>query len=99
MKKPLFNPGEILATPGAFAAIPDSEAQTALLVRHLNGDWGCVGAEDRATNDAALTNGSRLFSAYPIDPSKPCLGHGANCVWIITEADRSVTTLLLPDEY
>jgi hypothetical protein len=97
MKKPLFNPGEIFATPGAFAAIPDPEAQTALLVRHLSGDWGCVGAEDSATNDSALTSGARLFSAYPIDPAKPY--EGENRVWIITEADRSVTTLLLPDEY
>jgi hypothetical protein len=97
MKKPLFNPGQILATPGALAAIPDPVAQTALLSRHTSGDWGCVDAEDTAANDAALTNGRRLFSVYPIDPGKLC--EGENRVWIITEADRSVTTLLLPDEY
>jgi hypothetical protein len=95
--KHLFELGDIVATPGALAAIPDSDAQVMLLVRHLSGDWGCVGAEDAAANNAALTNGTRLLSVYPIDSSKPC--QGDNRVWIITEADRSVTTLLLPDEY
>ena len=56
-------------------------------------------ADDKALNEAAVTDGSRSLSAYPIDPDQPCAGHGDNCVWIITEADRSVTTLLLPEEY
>lgn len=97
MKTPLFQLGEIVATPGAFDAVPTPDAQLAMLSRHASGDWGCVGAEDAASNDAALTSGGRLLSAYPIDPAKPY--EGENRVWIITEADRSVTTLLLPDEY
>ncbi|KWT91757.1 hypothetical protein APY03_3194 [Variovorax sp. WDL1] len=43
--------------------------------------------------------GLRILSAYAIDPAKPCAGHGDNCLWIITEADRAVTTILLPEEY
>jgi hypothetical protein len=46
-----------------------------------------------------LKGGSRILSAYPIDPAKPCKGFGDNTLWIITEADRSATTFLLPDEY
>lgn len=46
-----------------------------------------------------MREGFRILSAYPIDSALPCEGHGDNCLWIITEADRSVTTILLPDEY
>jgi hypothetical protein len=60
---------------------------------------GAVCKEDAATNDAALKDGGRLLSAYAIDPAKPCKGWGENTLWIITEADRSVTTFLLPSEY
>lgn len=66
---------------------------------HVRGDWGCVCANDRKTNFAALFSGERILSAYPLDPAQPCKGFGENTIWIITEADRSVTTLLLPDEY
>jgi hypothetical protein len=93
-----FEPGRIVATPGALAAC-NSRYLTTCLRRHLRGDWGCVADEDKATNHQALEDGSRLLSAYPIDPALPCLGHGANTLWIITEADRSVTTFLLPEEY
>jgi len=65
----------------------------------MRGDWGCVDAEDRKTNDEAVSLGARILSAYPIDPEKPCKGFGENTLWIITEADRSVTTFLLPEEY
>ena len=62
-----------------------------LLDRHARGDWGSLGSEDWEANDAAVMEGSRVFSAYRLpDDSK---------VWIITEADRSVTTVLLPEEY
>jgi hypothetical protein len=54
---------------------------------------------DWKINDQAVEDGDRILSAYPIDPSKPCKGFGDNTLWIITEADRSVTTFLLPDEY
>lgn len=98
MSTPLFDLGDIVATPGALGVI-EAENVRELLTRHAGGDWGCVGAGDSATSDAAIVSGARLFSAYAIDPSKPCAGHGENCVWIITEADRSTTRLLLPDEY
>jgi hypothetical protein len=55
--------------------------------------------EDWETNDAALKAGDRILSAYAIDLSLPCEGFGENTLWIITEADRSVTTFLLPKEY
>lgn len=70
-----------------------------LLQRHRSGDWGCISLTDRKENLAGLQNGWRIMSAYPIDPLQPCAGHGDNTIWIITEADRSVTTLLLPSEY
>jgi hypothetical protein len=61
------------------------------LQRHQAGDWGDMDEDDRQANNCALTDGSRLFSVY----------HSANGVkfWIITEADRSVTTVLLPEDY
>lgn len=95
---PRFSLGQIVATPGALAACTRQHL-TACLDRHRRGDWGHVCKADAAQNDAAVTEGFRLLSAYPIDPAKPCAGFGANCLWIITEADRSVTTFLLPEEY
>ena len=94
----LFDHGRIVSTPGALeACIPDYMQQC--LGRHISGDWGIVPAEDRKSNFDALFAGLRILSAYPIDPAKPCKGYGENTLWIITEADRSVTTFLLPDEY
>ena len=61
------------------------------LWRYLRRGW--------ETNREAIRDGFRILSAYPIDPKQPCKGFGENCVWIITEADRSVTTFLLPSEY
>lgn len=96
----LFFPGHVAATPGALAALQEHGIDpVSLLSRHVNGDWGSVDAEDAATNTAAVSQRSRILSAYPLDPSKPCEGFGANTVWIITEADRSLTTILLPEEY
>jgi hypothetical protein len=62
----------------------------ALIKRHATGDWGDVDAEDGKANDEALKNGGRLLSAYTVKGVK---------VWVITEADRSSTTLLLPQDY
>lgn len=101
-KSILFPLGQVCITPGAEAALDGSSYPlpiTELLDRHMRGDWGCVCDEDKQTNNEALTLGNRILSAYPIDPAKPCEGHGDNCIWIITECDRSVTTLLLPEEY
>lgn len=85
-----FSFGQIVATPSALAAIPNSEIMQAL-ARHQSGDWGDVCPEDRAANDQALADDSRLFSVY----------HAANGIkfWIITEWDRSATTVLLPGDY
>ena len=96
--KQTFSLGQIVATRGALAAVPPGR-MTEALSRHRRGDWGCVCQDDAAENDRALAEGWRILSAYPIDPSKPAKGYGANVFWIITEADRSVTTFLLPDEY
>jgi hypothetical protein len=99
MKKPaLFKIGRVVSTPGALA-VCSREYLTACLNRHFRGDWGVMCAEDQQSNVEALSQGFRIHSAYPIDPALPCAGHGDNCLWIITEADRSVTTFLLPDEY
>ena len=93
-----FSLGRIVATRGALAAC-SPERLTSCLRRHASGIWGCVCAEDAASNEDALQHGGRVLSSYPIDPAKPCQGFGDNTLWIITEADRSVTTFLLPEEY
>lgn len=90
--------GWIVATPGVLEACSRDRLDECLC-RHMRGDWGCVSAADTAENELSLREGFRILSAYPIDPAKPCTGQGANCLWIITEADRSVTTFLLPAEY
>lgn len=88
-----FHFGQLVATPGALAAFNEAKDSLAIyLRRHLAGDWGEVDAEDKATNDRALVEGTRLLSAYT-------LKDGKTKIWIITEADRSATTILLPEEY
>ncbi|NMG42295.1 type I restriction endonuclease subunit M [Aromatoleum toluvorans] len=68
------------------------------LAAYTRGDWGV--SADRELNDEAVKSGEgRILAAYPIDPARPSRGYGENTVWVITEADRSVTTLLLPEEY
>ena len=82
--------GRLVATPNALAQIPNDEILKAL-ARHLQGDWGNLDSEDRGANDRALKNGGRLLSVYhSVQKTK---------FWIITEADRSVTTVLLPEDY
>lgn len=89
---PKFSPGQIVATPGALAALASHGCTAAALIsRHMSCDWGSVPPEDAQANEQALASGNRLLSAYLIGPKVR--------VWIITEADRSVTTLLLPSEY
>jgi hypothetical protein len=85
-----FSPGRLVATPNALAHVSPDELLIALS-RHVRGDWGDCCPEDRAANDMALADGSRLFSVY----------HSANRTkfWIITEWDRSLTTVLLPEDY
>ena len=86
----LFPMGRLLATPGALEAVGGDEIAIAL-DRHLKGDWGDVSDEDKRRNDASLKDGTRLFSAYHTKYKRK--------FWIITEADRSATTVLLPSEY
>ena len=96
--RPSFDLGQVVATPGALAATT-LEQRRYYLTRHSIGDWGHVCRKDWDANDKAVEDGTRILSAYPIDMAKPCDGFGENTFWIITEADRSVTTFLLPDEY
>lgn len=96
--KALFPLGQVVSTPGALASCPTHYLEECLY-RHSRGDWGNVCKEDAAANAKAVSAGFRILSAYPIDPGKPCKGFGENTLWIITEADRSATTFLLPEEY
>jgi hypothetical protein len=65
----------------------------------MHGDWGAVCAEDAATNNAGVRTGGPLMSAYPIDETKPCEGFGDNTLWIITEWDPRVTTMMGLDTF
>lgn len=99
-QRKLFDLGQIVATPCALATTKYGFIELMpYLARHAAGDWGCIDPEDWAMNDTAVSCGGRIMSAYAIDPSQPCAGYGDNCMWVITEADRSATTLLLPAEY
>jgi hypothetical protein len=98
MEGALFALGRIVATPGALKVVPEARIIAAIR-SHVHGDWGVVDSEDKASNDEAVVSGLRILSAYPIDPQQPCAGYGDNTLWIVTEADRSVTTALLPQEY
>ena len=97
--KPLFRLGQILATPGALATLDQLGVDPLSLVlgRHVLGDWGDLGDEDRELNNHSLANGMRIFSSYKL--TKPGDDTSTETVWVITEADRSQTTLLTPDEY
>jgi hypothetical protein len=89
MKFPL---GQVVATPGALEALAESRQTAAFFLdKHAQGDWGEVCDGDKQLNDEALVNGGRILSAYrTLRGTK---------LWIITEADRSSTCLLLPEEY
>jgi hypothetical protein len=94
MNKRKFPLGQVVTTPGVLELIEKQGAALGILVpllsRHQLGDWGDLDDEDKAENDLSVEKGFRILSAYHI--------HGEK-VWIITEADRSVTTVLLPSEY
>jgi hypothetical protein len=91
-RKPLFDLGQLVATPGALAAL-EKTGQNAMefLSRHVMGDWGDLPEEDKNENQISLERGFRLLSSYRTTADAR--------VWVITEADRSHTTLLLPNEY
>jgi len=83
--------GKVLATPGAIKLLLEAgEHHFDYLARHATGDWGDLDEQDREENELSLEHGWRVVSSYPV---------AEKCIWIITEADRSVTTILLPDEY
>jgi hypothetical protein len=96
MLGPLFSLGRIVATPGALSLISEPRLRQCLYW-HQHGDWGLVCEEDAAENDKSVNAGLRILSCYAIDPTQ--LAEGDNRIWILTEADRSVTTVLLPNEY
>lgn len=92
--KPKFEMGQLVATRG-IASLSEEDPDfnrwvRESIVRHSQGDWGDLDYEDKRANDKALLYGSRLFSAYR---------NGDDTIWIITEADRSSTCVLLPVEY
>ena len=88
-KRIRFQPGTVVATVGALE-VATNEQIAGLLARHLSGDWGDVDAEDAKANETALKHGMRILSSYRVGSSK---------LWLITEADRSATTVLTPDKY
>lgn len=90
--KPLFQLGKTVATHGALDALQANyQSPLEFFERHQHGDWSELSPEDREANELALKNGDRIFSVYHLkDRTK---------IWVITEADRSATTILLPEEY
>lgn len=109
---PRFASGRVVATPGALALMHATNSNPfVLLAKHVTGDWGEIDPEDVVTNEDALEHGLRVLSVYrlplqvvvkkgaaPTQPLQDADEHD-NRIWLITEADRSVTTLLLPEEY
>lgn len=87
----LFPLGRIVATKAALAAINRDQIDIGVLLgRHVSGDWGELSCQDRQANQEALSSGSRIFSSYAYPSGK---------IWVITEADRSSTCILLPQDY
>jgi hypothetical protein len=87
--QPKFPLGQVVITANAQRMIPPDDVHRAL-ARHAQGDWGDLCEDDRQENELSLNEGYRLLSAY---------GAGDRRFWIITESDRSVTTVLLPNDY
>ena len=91
-QKPLFSLGQIVGTPGALDAMENAEQNPfELLARHVQGDWGDLDDEDKKENELSVNEGFRILSAYKLESGVK--------VWVVTEWDRSVTTILLPEEY
>jgi len=90
--KPLFALGQIVATPGILELLESSgKAPNEFIAKHVSGDWIGLCEEDRQANNEALKDGSRIFSSYDLNDGQK--------IWVITEADRSSTSVLLPSEY
>jgi len=90
--RPRLKLGRIFVTPAALAVLQATDVSIFdLLLRHLRGDWGDISETDRQQNELSLTAGLRILSSYPLR---------SDCkVWVITEWDRSATTVLLPGDY
>jgi hypothetical protein len=86
----LFTPGNIVITDGATAVLKVADV-VSMMRRHLTGDWSEMDADDRAVNLAAARDGGQVLSQYT-------LANGTR-IWVVTEADRTTTTILLPEEY
>jgi len=92
IKPPRFPPGQIVATPGALRALAEAgQDPMELIARHQSSDWGEVPEEDKQENEYSLEHGFRLLSAYTLQTGVR--------LWLITEADRSATTILEPEDY
>ena len=90
-KQVLFDTGFIVRTPGALLALMEAHvSESSLVERHLSGDFGELSEDDAELNRQAVSEGGRVLSSYRV---------GSEKVWVVTEADRSVTTVLLPEEY
>jgi hypothetical protein len=88
--EPQFELGNIFTTPGADEMIADGLLADLYIDRHWRGDWGDIDEEDKEANEEAITHGDRLLSCFDTPVGR---------LWIITEADRSTTTLMTPEEY
>lgn len=87
-----FKPGRIFATPAAVEVIADANVSVvSLLIRHIRGDWGDLAESDRQQNELSVDAGLRILSSYVLPNQQT--------VWVITEWDRSSTTILLPGDY
>jgi len=87
-----FSLGKLVITPGAKEALEESDEDAMFFItRHATGDWGVVREEDQRRNDEAVREGERILSAYVLLSDVR--------IWVITEWDRSVTTILLPEDY
>ena len=101
-----FEAGQFVITNGVKRQLTESMGEqdgtgylAACYLRHRQCDWGDVDPEDAEVNNAAVESGGRIISAYPVDKGGDRRGWGDNSIWLITEADRSTTTALLPSEY
>jgi hypothetical protein len=91
-RKPLFDLGQLVATPGALAALEKSgQSPMEFISRHVTGDWGEIPEEDKKENQFSVEKGFRILSSYKTN--------AGDKVWVITEGSRCHSTILLPDEY
>jgi hypothetical protein len=90
--QPKFELGALVSTPGALELLASAGKQPLdYIIRHISGDWGDIDEHDRLVNEQALAHGGRLLSSYRIA--------GEERIWVISESDRSATTILLPSDY